>query len=204
MKQGFLLIISGPAGTGKGTVCNALLEKDKNIKFSVSSTTREPRVGEVDGVNYNFISKEEFREMVENNKFLEHAFVHTDYYGTSEESVMKSVSEGKVVLLEIDVQGALQVKERYPEVVTIFLLPPSMEELERRIVDRNTETQEQINKRMENAYKEISLVNKYDYYVVNDDLDIAINNIESILTAEKLKVKRNPKIKKEILEKGGN
>lgn len=204
MKQGFLLIISGPAGTGKGTVCNALLEKDKNIKFSVSSTTREPRVGEVDGVNYNFISKEEFKEMVENNKFLEHAFVHTDYYGTSEESVMKSVSEGKVVLLEIDVQGALQVKERHPEVVTIFLLPPSMEELERRIVDRNTETQEQINKRMENAYKEISLVNKYDYYVVNDDLDIAINNIESILTAEKLKVKRNPKIKKEILEKGGN
>ncbi len=204
MKEGFLLVISGPAGTGKGTVCNALLEKDKDIMFSVSSTTRLPREGEVDGVNYNFITKEIFEKMVEADKFLEHAYVHTNYYGTSEESVMKGVADGKVVLLEIDVQGALQVKEKHPEVVTIFLLPPSMEELERRIVDRNTETEEEINKRMENAYKEISLVSKYDYYVVNDDLDIAINEIESIVKAEKLRVKRNPKIEDYILEKGGN
>lgn len=204
MKEGFLLIISGPAGTGKGTVCNALLEKDKDIMFSVSSTTRAPREGEVDGVNYNFIDKELFEQMVSEDKFLEHAYVHTDYYGTSKETVMKGVSEGKVVLLEIDVQGALQVKDRHPEVVTIFLLPPSMEELERRIVNRNTETEEQIYKRMENAYKEISLVSEYDYYVINDDLDLAIREIESIVLAEKLRVKRNPEIERYILERGGN
>lgn len=199
MDLGFLLIVSGPAGVGKGTVCKALLDSDSDVIFSVSSTTRKPRVGEVHGVNYNFIEKELFEKNIEQGKFLEYAFVHTDYYGTSKEFVEKGINDGKIVMLEIDVQGAIQVKEKHPEAVTIFILPPSMDELERRIVDRNTETKEQIEKRMSNAYKEIDLVDKYDYYLVNDDLDEAVKEIESIINAEKHKVKRKLKLKENYL-----
>ncbi len=199
MDLGFLLIVSGPAGVGKGTVCNALLDRDDDVVFSVSSTTRKPRVGELDGVNYNFIDKEDFEEKIEKGEFLEYAFVHTDYYGTSKSFVEDGIAKGKIVLLEIDVQGAIQVKDKHPEAVTIFILPPSMEELERRIVDRNTETKEQIERRMKNAYKEINLLDKYDYFVVNDDLDQAIEDINSIILAEKHKVKRKINLKEKYL-----
>jgi len=199
MDLGFLLIVSGPAGVGKGTVCNALLERDDDVIFSVSSTTRSPRLGEVDGVNYNFITKEDFEDKIRKNEFLEYAFVHTDYYGTSKSFVENGIDKGKIVLLEIDVQGAIQVKEKHPEAVTIFILPPSMEELERRIVDRNTETKEQIAKRMTNAYKEIDLVDKYDYFVVNDNLQRAIEDINAIILAEKQKVKRKVDLKEKYL-----
>lgn len=199
MDLGFLLIVSGPSGVGKGTVCKDLIESDKDIVFSVSSTSRKPREGEVDGINYNFISKEDFETKIEKGEFLEHAFVHTNYYGTSKEFVEKGINSGKIVLLEIDVQGALQVKEKHPEVITVFILPPSMEELERRIVDRDTETQAEIDKRMSNAYKEIDLVDKYDYFVVNDDLEAAIDNIKSIINAEKHRVVRKNNIKEEYL-----
>lgn len=199
MDLGFLLIVSGPAGVGKGTVCNALLEDDKDVVFSVSSTTRKPRVGEVDGVNYNFIDREDFEAKISRDEFLEYAFVHTDYYGTSKDFVESGIKNGKIVLLEIDVQGAIQVKEKHPEAITIFILPPSMEELERRIVDRNTETSAQIQKRMNNAYKEIDLVDKYDYYVVNDNLETAIESIEAIIKAEKHKVERKLDLKSKYL-----
>lgn len=203
MQAGFLLVISGPAGTGKGTVCRELLKGNKDILFSISATTRQPRVGEEEGVHYHFIDKNEFERMVENDEFLEHAYVHTDYYGTPKKFVFDEIEKNNLVLLEIDVQGALQVKENYPEVVSIFLLPPSMEELENRIVTRGTETTEQIKKRMSNAYKEIETIAEYDYYVVNDEVENAVNAIEEIIRAERLKVKRYPGIKERYLSKGG-
>lgn len=201
MEEGFLLIVSGPAGVGKGTICDELIKNDDDILYSVSSTTRKPRPGEIDGEDYNFIAKDKFEAMIKSNEFLEYAHVHTDYYGTPRSLVEKGISEGKVVMLEIDVQGALQVKEKYEEAVTVFILPPSMEELERRIVDRNTETKEEIIKRMSNAYKEIALVDDYDYFIVNDNLELAISDLEAILAAEKSKVERYGKISKRYLNK---
>ncbi len=201
MEEGFLLIVSGPAGVGKGTICDELIKNDDDILYSVSSTTRQPRPSEIDGLDYNFIAKDKFEAMIQSDEFLEYAHVHTDYYGTPRPLVEKGISEGKVVMLEIDVQGALQVKEKYEEAVTVFILPPSMEELERRIVDRNTETKEQIDKRMSNAHKEIALVDGYDYFIVNDSLDLAISDLEAIVAAEKSKVKRYSEISKKYLNK---
>lgn len=203
MAQGFLLIISGPAGTGKGTVCKELLDRNKDIKFSVSATTRKPRVGEEEGVNYHFIEDEKFENMIEKDEFLEHAYVHTNYYGTPKKFVMDEVEKGEIVLLEIDVQGALQVKKNYSEAVFIFLLPPTMEELKNRIVKRGTESEEDINTRFENAFKELDFVGEYDYFVINDKIEDAVANIEAIIEAEKLRVKRHSDIKDKVISKGG-
>jgi guanylate kinase len=203
MAKGFLLIISGPAGTGKGTVCKELLNKHKDIIFSVSATTRKPRVGEEDGVNYLFLEEEKFESMVKNDEFLEHAYVHTNYYGTPRGYVMDQVEKGEIVLLEIDVQGALQIKNNYSEAVFIFLLPPTMEELKNRIVKRGTESEEDINRRFENAFKELDFVGKYDYFVVNDKLEDAVSDIEAIIKAETLRVKRHSDIKNKVISQGG-
>lgn len=203
MSKGFLFVISGPAGTGKGTVCKEILKRNKDIVFSVSATTRKPRVGEVDGVNYFFIDKEKFEIMVENEEFLEYAYVHTNYYGTPKDFVLEKVNQGEIVLLEIDVQGAMQVKENFSEAVFVFLLPPTMEELKNRIVKRGTETEEDINRRFENAFKELDFVGKYDYFVINDVLEDAVNDIEVIIRAEKLRVKRHSDIKDRIISEGG-
>ncbi|CAK7021508.1 guanylate kinase [Tissierella sp. P1] len=203
MSKGFLLIISGPAGTGKGTVCKALLERNKDIIYSISATTRKPRVGEVEGVNYFFIDEEEFKRMEKNDEFLEHAYVHTNYYGTPKKFVMDEVNKGEIVLLEIDVQGALQIKNNYSEAVFVFLLPPTMEELKNRIVKRGTETEEDINRRFENAFKELDFVGKYDYFVVNDKIEDAVSDIETIIKAEKLRVKRHSDIKDKVISQGG-
>lgn len=202
MSKGFLLIISGPAGTGKGTVCKELLKRNKDIVFSVSATTRQPRVGEVDGVNYYFVSKDKFESMIENDEFLEYAYVHTNYYGTPRKFVMDQIEKGEIVLLEIDVQGALQIKKNFSEAVFIFLLPPTMEELKNRIVKRGTETEEDINRRYENAFKELDFVGNYDYFVINNVVEDAVLDIEAIIKAEKLRVKRHSDIKNKVL-KGG-
>lgn len=204
MSKGFLMIVSGPAGTGKGTVCKELLNRNDNIKFSVSATTRKPRVGEEEGVNYHFIDEAKFKDMIHEKEFLEHAFVHTNYYGTPKQYVLDQIAKGEIVLLEIDVQGALQIKENYSEAVFIFLLPPTMEELKNRIVKRGTESEEDINRRFENAFKELDFVGEYDYFVINNEIDQAVDQIESIISAEQLRVKRHSDIKNKVLGKGGN
>lgn len=203
MAKGFLLIISGPAGTGKGTVCKSLLERNNDIIYSISATTRKPRTGEENGINYFFIEDEEFKEKISKDEFLEYAYVHTNYYGTPKEFVMDEVKKGEIVLLEIDVQGALQIKKNYSEAVFVFLLPPTMEELKNRIVKRGTETTEDINRRFENAFKELDFVGEYDYFVVNEKIEDAVSDIESIIRAERLRVKRHSDIKEKVISKGG-
>lgn len=188
--RGILIVISGPSGAGKGTICKALLEKHDNIFISVSATTRLPREGEIEGVNYYFLTKEAFEEKVKENGFLEYANVHGNFYGTPKVNVEKMLDEGKDVILEIDIQGALQVKDNFKEGVFIFILPPSMEELKQRIIKRGSETEESLMTRFKNAYKEINYVSKYNYAVVNDQLEIAVTKVESIIAAEKCRVDR--------------
>ena len=188
--RGILIVISGPSGAGKGTICKALLEKHNNIFISVSATTRNPRQGEIEGVNYYFLTKEAFEEKVKENGFLEYANVHGNFYGTPKVNVEKMLDEGKDVILEIDIQGALQVKDNFKEGVFIFILPPSMEELKQRIIKRGSETEESLMTRFKNAYKEINYVSKYNYAVVNDKLEVAVSKVESIIAAEKCRVDR--------------
>ncbi|MGG7077421.1 guanylate kinase [Clostridium sardiniense] len=196
-KKGVLLVISGPSGAGKGTICKALLDKHKDIYLSVSATTREPRVGEVHGVNYFFKTKEEFLQKVEEGDFLEHAEVYGNYYGTPKSSVQKMLDEGRDVILEIDIQGALKVKENCEEGIFIFILPPSMEELKQRIIRRGSETPESLMTRFKSAYKEINYISKYNYAVVNDEVDTAVTKLEAIIAAEKCRVDR---MKNKILD----
>ncbi len=176
--------------------------RNKDIVYSVSATTRKPRKGEVDGENYHFIEKEKFEDMIEKDEFLEYAHVHTNYYGTPRGFVMEQVQSGEIVLLEIDVQGALQIKNNYDEAVFVFLLPPTMEELKSRIIKRGTESEEDIERRYKNAFKEIEFLGKYDYFVVNNTIEDAVKDIESIIKAEKLRVKRHSDLKDKILLRG--
>ena len=198
MDGGFLLVLSGPSGSGKGTVSEALMKNNDDIIFSTSVTTRTPRPGEVNGENYFFATREEFEEMVEKDDLLEHAFVHTNYYGTPKKFVFDEIEKGEIVLLEIDVQGALQIKEKYKEAVFIFLIPPTMDELRSRLVKRDTETEDEIETRYRNAFRELDFVGEYDYFVINDVIDNAVKDIETIIAAEKLRVKRHKNIKKEV------
>ena len=191
MEKGLLIVLSGPSGTGKGTVCDALLEKRKDIALSVSCTTRSPRPGEVEGESYYFVSEQYFKEMLVHDEFLEHASVYGNYYGTPTSFVQKQLSHGKDVLLEIDVQGALKAKRVFPEGVYIFLLPPSMEELENRIRSRGTEKEDQIISRLSKAKGEALLAERYDYVIVNDVVADVVQSVECILAAERLKVSRN-------------
>lgn len=198
MDGGFLLVLSGPSGSGKGTVSQALMEKNDDIIFSTSVTTRTPRPGEINGENYFFTSIEEFERMVDNDELLEHAFVHTNYYGTPKKFVFDEIDKGEIVLLEIDVQGALQVKKKYKDAVFVFLIPPTMDELKSRLVKRDTETEDEIETRYRNAFKELDFVGEYDYFVINDVIENAVNDIEDIIAAEKLRVKRHKDIKREV------
>ena len=189
-RKGLLLVVSGPSGAGKGTICKALVNKNDKIKLSVSATTRKPRNGEVHGVNYFFIEKEEFTKMVENGEFLEHAQIYDNFYGTPKAAIIECLEKGQDVILEIEMQGARQIKEVYPEGVFIFVLPPSLEELKSRIVGRGTETQEEIEKRFSCAFEEINQIVNYDYFIVNEDIEKSVNDVEAIILSEKNKVTR--------------
>ncbi|KMZ40260.1 MULTISPECIES: guanylate kinase [Bacillales] len=188
--RGLLLVLSGPAGVGKGTVCKALREVMPDLVYSVSATTRQPRPGEVEGVNYFFKSQEEFKQMIEEDALLEWAEYVGNYYGTPRQFVDDMLNAGRDVILEIEVQGALQVKESFPQGTFLFLAPPDLNELENRIVGRGTESQEIIRKRMEVARAEIELMDHYDYVVVNDVIESACDRIQAIITAEHLKKDR--------------
>ncbi|MCZ8520206.1 MULTISPECIES: guanylate kinase [Paenibacillus] len=182
--KGILIVLSGPSGVGKGTVCKALRECAPDIVYSVSATTRSPREGEVDGVNYFFKSREQFQQLIEQDQVLEWAEYVGNYYGTPRKFVEDTLNSGKDIILEIEVQGALKVKQKFPEGVFLFLLPPSLTELESRIVGRGTETEEVIRSRMSVAVDEIAMMEHYDYAIVNDQVDHACSQIRSILTAE--------------------
>lgn len=190
MKKGFLLVISGPSGVGKGTVLHDLMNTQTNLVYSVSATTRKKRDGEIEGVSYFYLNHDEFEQMIAEDKFLEYAHVHNNYYGTPKEFVEKKINEGKIVILEIDVQGALNIKKNTDNGVFIFLAPPSLNELRKRIVGRGTETDEDIKIRMNNAKKELEYIKDYDYIVVNDHLNSAITSVNEIINAEKHRVFR--------------
>ena len=190
-KNGELIIISGTTCAGKGTIIKKLLEKNENLALSISYTSRNPREGEIDGVDYKFISRKKFEEKIKKGDFLEYAKVrYGEYFGTPKEEVDKLLKHGKDVLLEIDVQGAKQIKEMYPSTVLIFVVAPTMEEVKRRIVKRGKETNEQIVERFKTAYKELNEIPNYNYIVVNDNIYEAVNKIEAILTSIKCRVDR--------------
>ena len=184
-RKGVLFVISGPSGVGKGTVNKRLFEEFGNaVAFSVSATTRGPREGEVDGREYFFISRQEFEKRVANNEFLEHAEYAGNCYGTPRDYVLSLLQRGVSVILEIDVQGAMQVKRRMPESVSVFILPPSFEELEHRLRGRGTETPEKIERRLAAAKAEMARAPEYDYQIVNDDLDAAYARLRKIFILE--------------------
>ena len=187
MAKGILIVVSGPSGTGKGTICSELL-RDSEIKYSTSMTTRKPRPGEIDGEDYFFVSREEFLQIKADDGFLETAETYGNFYGTPRAEVLDMIDEGRDVLLEIDPKGALQVRDAYPETVMVFILPPSMAELRRRIESRASDSQEVIERRLSEAYAELEYMSEYNYSVVNDDLYEAVAAIEAIVKAEHCKV----------------
>lgn len=190
MKKGLLIVVSAPSGCGKGTILEEIL-KDDDYYFSVSATTRNPRPGEIDGVNYHFLAREDFEKKIENDEFLEHASFCGNYYGTLKEETIKQVENGKKVVLEIEVNGAMQIRKKCPEAVFIFIAPPSIAELNRRLHKRGTETEDIIAERVAQAERELSYAKDYDYVVVNDALEDAIDDFKAVVRAEECSTKRN-------------
>ena len=188
--KGDLIIISGTTCAGKGTVIKKLLSNHNDIVLSISYTSRPKRDSEIDGIDYYFVSEEEFEQNIEDDKMLEYAKFAGNYYGTPRLSVQKHLDEGKDVILVIDIQGALQIKEKIPQALFVFLLPPSMRELRRRLKERQTESEEALIKRFETAYQEINELSKYNYVIVNDEVDVAADKLDSIIKAETCRVDR--------------
>lgn len=187
MRKGKAFIISGPSGVGKSTVLGELLKKRKDIYFSVSATTRAPRPGEVDGVHYHFLNVDTFRQWIDQNEFFEHAEFVGNYYGTPKKYVYEAMENGKDVILDIEVQGAMQVKAKMPEVVRIFIAPPNWTELERRLTNRGTDSADKIQKRLQRAKDDFDTANIYDYFVINDTVEGAVAELDAIMTAEHCK-----------------
>lgn len=186
--RGLLFVMSGPSGTGKGTICDKLLEnKNNNIFLSVSSTTREKRKGETEGVTYNYTTVENFEKMIDDGEMLEYAKYNGNYYGTPKKAVADMLSQGKNVLLEIEVQGALKVKDIFPDAILMFVVPPTMAELKKRLVERGREGEEQIKERMETAKWEFTKSVLYNHIFVNDDLDECVSEVEDIMKTERMK-----------------
>lgn len=182
-KKESIFVISGPSGVGKGTIIARMLGQTPDIWESVSATTRPPRQGEQEGISYFFMSKEGFESLIKQDGFIEYANVHGNYYGTPLAPVMEHIASGQKVILEIDVQGALQVKEKFPELRLVFIAPPSLEELERRIRGRGSEDDSQISTRMKNARKELDLAKEYDVVIVNEDVDQSVKELISVIEA---------------------
>ncbi len=186
--HGRLMVVSAPSGAGKSTLCRSLLRRHKNVVLSVSATTRQPRPGEKDGRDYFFVSEAAFHSMRKRGELLEWAEVHGQYYGTPKHFLERQVRAGKYVLLEIDVQGALQVKKHHPDAILIFITTPSFNDLERRLRHRSSETETELRRRLANARKELGYLKRYDYHVVNDRVPLALRRLEAILAAESLRI----------------
>ena len=201
MNKGGVFVVSGPSGSGKDTVLKGLFAENPDILFSISSITRAMRPGEKEGEKYNFISREHFEDMIKNDLLLEHNVFVGNYYGTPRIPVEKAVSEGKDIIIEVDVNGAAQIRKKLPEAVTVFIMPPSFEELKRRLVGRGTESEELIEKRLRSALDEIKRAGEYDYIIVNDDAAAASQSLMSVIKACRLKTERQKNIINEVLEK---
>ena len=194
MRRGKTFIISGPSGVGKSTVLSALLKKRSDVYFSVSATTRQPRPGEENGVHYHFLDVDTFREWIGKDEFLEYAEYVGNFYGTPKKYVDAAMNQGKDVILDIEVQGAIQVTSKRPETVRIFIAPPSWAELERRLTERGTDSQEKIQKRLLRAKVEFQTAHTYDYFVINDTVENAVQELDAIMTAEHCKPKERMEI----------
>lgn len=201
MNKGGVFIISGPSGSGKDTVLAELFRNRPDLLFSISSVTRPMRSGEKEGDKYNFISREKFEYMIENDMLLEHNVFVGNYYGTPREPVERAVSEGKDIIIEVDVNGAAQIRKKLPEAVSIFIMPPSFHELKRRLRGRGTESEELIEKRLNSALGEIKRATEYDYIIVNDNITAAADDILSVILSSSFKTDRQKNIIDEVLSK---
>lgn len=198
-KQGILVVLSGPSGAGKGTVLGEYFQHNPDTVYSISATTRKPRPGEVDGEHYHFLTKEAFEQLIEEDGVLEYTLYNGNYYGSPTEPIRRELAAGRDVVLEIEVQGALQVRARFPEALSIFVMPPSFLELQRRLVGRGTETEEEIRGRLYTARQEVAMAADYDYIIVNDQVEAAAQRLDHIIKAAKCSKKFSQEFIKEVL-----